>query len=214
MSILKSLQIGRLHEDDVKALSEAQSSMDEKEEEDPFSRDPDLSPLLQYHIHSPINAEPPPSLLTAHWITPVEHWFARNHHPVPVVSADESLRIVAPITQITSQAPAKEPVTSYTLDELKEHFPHRTVVSTIQCGGNRRGEMSLLRATNGTSWGVGAIATAKWTGVALRDLLLKSSGISEEDLESSSIRHVQFISHDGEARNSDRSCASHITLSH
>jgi hypothetical protein len=35
MSILQSLQIGRLHEEDVKALSEAQSWVDEKEEEDP-----------------------------------------------------------------------------------------------------------------------------------------------------------------------------------
>jgi hypothetical protein len=33
----------------------------------------------------PINAEPPPPLLTHSWLTPNSIWFVRNHHPVPKV---------------------------------------------------------------------------------------------------------------------------------
>ena len=78
-------------------------------------------------------------------------------------------------------------------------------MSTIQCGGNRRSEMSNIERTNGTPWGVAAIANAKWTGVRLRDLLIQQFGLSDEIVESlqgstdekQRIRHVHFISHDG-----------------
>jgi sulfite oxidase len=52
------------------------------------------------------------------------------------------------------------------------------VVATIQCGGNRRSEMNKVSVTAGTSWGVGAMSNAKWSGAKLRDVLL-TYGITE-----------------------------------
>jgi DMSO/TMAO reductase YedYZ molybdopterin-dependent catalytic subunit len=47
------------------------------------------------------------------------------------------------------------------------------VVRTIECAGNRRVLMGqeFGRRFSGTPWGRGAIGTAEWTGVRLRDLL-------------------------------------------
>ena len=84
INILQSLRIGSLHPDDIAALEKEKEKKPETEgDDDPYNNDPALSPLLTYHMTTPINAEPPGSLLTADWITPSELWFARNHHPVP-----------------------------------------------------------------------------------------------------------------------------------
>jgi DMSO/TMAO reductase YedYZ molybdopterin-dependent catalytic subunit len=48
-----------------------------------------------------------------------------------------------------------------------------TVITTLECAGDRRvlfGE-AYGRRFDGTQWGRGAIGTAEWTGVRLRDLL-------------------------------------------
>ena len=158
-------------------------------------------------MSAPINAEPPAHLLIDSWITPVGLWFARNHHPVPDLQGVEPSKLQIQIqptstsTSITSS--------SITIDLLKSSFPVHSVVATIQCGGNRRGEMSQLARTNGTSWDQGAISNAKWTGVRLRDVLQRLAGIDEDSIDrlndsnlhpdpTQHIRHVHFISHDGE----------------
>ena len=58
-----------------------------------------------------------------------------------------------------------------TVDQLKSLFPHASVCASLQCGGNRRRDMSKEKATQGLQWASGAIGTAVWTGVKLRDVL-------------------------------------------
>ena len=62
---------------------------------------------------------------------------------------------------------------SYRYDELWNRFPVVSVIRTIECAGNRRVLLGdeFGAAFDGTQWGRGAIGTAEWTGVRLRDLL-------------------------------------------
>jgi sulfite oxidase len=86
----------------------------------------------------------------------------------------------------------------FTVEDLKKNYETHTVVSSIQCGGNRRQEMNKLDITNGSPWRIGAISTAEFKGVLLRDFLL-SNGLkkllTKEELES--CEHVVFESVDG-----------------
>lgn len=76
------------------------------------------------------------------------------------------------------------------LHELQASFATREIVATLQCAGNQRAAMSAVRDIPGEApWGPGATGTARWTGVALRDVLLRA----EVD---PAARHVAFIAGD------------------
>ncbi|MCH9728255.1 MAG: sulfite oxidase [Actinomycetia bacterium] len=98
-------------------------------------------------------------------LTPTGRFFIRSHAPAPHVdSATWNLRIEGD--------GLKRPLT-YGYEDLWKRFPLTSMVRTIECAGNRRvllGE-ELGRTFEGTQWGRGAIGTAEWTGVRLRDLL-------------------------------------------
>jgi DMSO/TMAO reductase YedYZ molybdopterin-dependent catalytic subunit len=99
------------------------------------------------------------------YLTPIDRFYIRSHAPTPRLDAASwSLRV--------GGRGVREPVT-YTYDDLWHRFPLVSVISTIECAGNRRvlfGE-AYGRRFEGTQWGRGAIGTAEWTGVRLRDLL-------------------------------------------
>jgi sulfite oxidase len=58
------------------------------------------------------------------------------------------------------------------MEELRTRFAERNPVATMQCAGNRRAELMKVRDIPGeTSWGSGAISTARWTGAGLGDVL-------------------------------------------
>jgi sulfite oxidase len=59
----------------------------------------------------------------------------------------------------------------------------KKVITTIQCGGNRRGEFDK---TSGTQWGIGAISTAEWEGIPLCNLL-----------ENYNAKYIHFEGYDG-----------------
>eukprot|EP01039_Chlorochromonas_danica_P000025 gene25-28_t len=211
MEILKSLRVATLHPDDVAAMN-AEKAKHHGEDDNPYSKDPVLNPIFKFYQKQPINAEPPGNLLTDNWITPVDLWFVRNHHPVPQVDPQTFRLDVVWASDLlgkerrpgsASDETESEPLLSLSLDELKGKFKPFSVASCVQCGGNRRMEMSTLEKTNGSSWVVSAIANAKWKGVKLRDLL-GSIGITEDavfDEQSDSIisriRHVHIVSIDG-----------------
>jgi DMSO/TMAO reductase YedYZ molybdopterin-dependent catalytic subunit len=99
------------------------------------------------------------------FLTPTDRFFIRSHAPTPDLdAADWTLRI--------DGNGVREPVV-YTYDELWRRFPLHSVVRTIECAGNRRVLMGedFGRRFAGTQWQRGAISTAEWTGVRLRDLL-------------------------------------------
>jgi sulfite oxidase len=83
------------------------------------------------------------------------------------------------------------------LDDLKK-MPKVEVTATLQCSGNRRGNFNEFNRTSGTSWGQGAVSTAKWGGVRLTDLL-KLAGMDDplEAQEKLGMEHVRFESLDG-----------------
>ena len=55
---------------------------------------------------------------------------------------------------------------------MREVFAEREVTATLQCAGNRRAGLMVIREIPGEApWGPGATGTARWAGVALADVL-------------------------------------------
>ncbi|KAG0274295.1 hypothetical protein BGZ95_009929 [Linnemannia exigua] len=70
---------------------------------------------------------------------------------------------------IPTTCPLKE--VTLTMDMLAQ-LPSITIPVTLVCAGNRRKEQNMLKQTIGFNWGPGAVSTAIWKGVLVRDLLL------------------------------------------
>jgi len=103
------------------------------------------------------------------WLTPVPHFFVRNHmfEPVQLDAQDWRLSVSGEVDK---------PVT-LSLAELSKLETH-SVVNTLECAGNGR---SLHRPqVPGVQWGKGAVGTARFSGPRLRDVLqragVKSAG--------------------------------------
>ncbi len=97
------------------------------------------------------------------WLTPIPHFFVRNHmhEPSQLDAADWRLTIAGEV---------ENPV-SLTLAEISKLPPH-SVVNTLECAGNSRG---LYRPqVPGVQWGKGAVGTARFSGPRLRDVLERS----------------------------------------
>lgn len=198
LQILESLRIGNLHADDINANAKESLKLNAT---DPFNSDPTLPGILKVHSLKPINAEAPGFILTDSWITPSDAWFVRNHHPCPALKVDEQeykIRITGIPTTDKSDDPNSKQQKTFTLHDLKNKFKKHTVISTLQCGGNRRDEMNRHGVTSGTPWGISAISTAVWSGVRLSDLLSAANvDICEEALENNRIYHVGFAAEEG-----------------
>ena len=103
------------------------------------------------------------------WLTPVPHFFVRNHmHEPSEISADT--------WRLTLGGEVEKPLT-FTLKDMQKLETH-SVVNTLECAGNGR---SLHRPqVPGIQWGKGAVSTARFTGPRLRDVLqhagVKASG--------------------------------------
>jgi sulfite oxidase len=103
------------------------------------------------------------------WITPVPHFFVRNHmHEPSELSADE--------WRLTVGGEVDKPFT-LTLTELTK-MPSHSLVNTVECAGNGRG--FYRPQVPGIQWGKGAVGTARFSGPRLRDVLepagVKSTG--------------------------------------
>jgi len=99
------------------------------------------------------------------FVVPNDRFYIRSHAPTPAVDVAEwVLRI---------EGDGVDRPRSYRYGELWKEFPLVSVVRTLECAGNRRvllGE-ELGTVFKGTQWGRGAVGTAEWTGIRLRDLL-------------------------------------------
>jgi len=103
------------------------------------------------------------------WLTPVPHFFVRNHmhEPSELDAADWRLTVGGEV---------EKPLT-LSLAELSKIESH-SVVNTLECAGNGR---NLQRPqVPGIQWGKGAVSTARFSGPRLRDVLdragVKSTG--------------------------------------
>lgn len=130
---------------------------------DPYADDPPRHPALKVNTLKPFNAEPPSELLAENYLTPNQLFFKRNHLPVPVVD---------PATYRLHIQDIRGRTLSLSLQNLKSNFPKHKVIATVQCAGNRRAEMNALQNTKRLGWNIGAISTACWGGVRLRDVLM------------------------------------------
>lgn len=103
------------------------------------------------------------------WLTPVPHFFVRNHMHEPAELDAEDWRL-------SLSGEVEKPLT-LNLAELSRMETH-SVVNTLECAGNGRG---LQRPqVPGIQWGKGAVGTARFSGPRLRDVLqragVKSTG--------------------------------------
>ena len=97
------------------------------------------------------------------WLTPVPHFFVRNHmfEPTELDPHDWLLSIGGEI---------EKPIT-LNLTELSKIETH-SVINTLECAGNGRG---LQRPqVPGVQWGKGAVGTARFSGPRLRDVLQRA----------------------------------------
>src|ERR1700758_2643877 len=103
------------------------------------------------------------------WITPVPHFFVRNHMHEPS-TLDPSTWV------LTISGEVENPLT-LSLADLKKLQPH-SVINTLECAGN--GRALQQPHVPGVQWERGAVGTARFSGPRMRDLLqrarVKSTG--------------------------------------
>jgi len=120
----------------------------------------------------PEDLETPVHLLTS-WITPNDLFYVRSHFYTPAIdSGTWRLRVDGEVNQTLELS----------LDELRG-VGVRTLAATLECAGNGRAFFDPPVA--GVQWEKGAVGTARWTGVALADLL-RRAGVR------SSARYIWF----------------------
>ncbi len=92
-------------------------------------------------------------------LTANDRFYVRSHFPVPrIVVARWRLRVFGMVRCGLSLG----------LPELLS-MPPRTMTLTLECAGNGRSLMTP--PVEGEQWGLGAVSTARWTGVLLADVL-------------------------------------------
>lgn len=109
-----------------------------------------------------VDLEMPPEYANS-FITPVPHFFVRNHmhEPSMLEAADWSLTIGGEV---------EKPLT-LSLADLAKLEPH-TVTNTLECAGNGRAFQNPR--VPGVQWQRGAVGTARFTGPRLRDVLQRA----------------------------------------
>ncbi len=117
---------------------------------------------LVVHSKAPYNAEPPLDRLRAAFVTPQDLLYVRSHGNIPDIDASSH--------RISVEGLVSQPF-GFSVDELRHRFTARTVRAVMQCAGNRRADMRVVRPVSGDPWAGGAIGHADWTGIALRDVL-------------------------------------------
>src|SRR5215469_5085460 len=109
-----------------------------------------------------LDLEMPPEFATS-WITPVPHFFVRNHmfEPASVNAREWKVSVSGEVGSALS----------LTLTELNK-FEQHSVVNTIECAGNGRAFQNPK--VPGIQWQHGAVGTARFTGARLADILQRA----------------------------------------
>jgi sulfite oxidase len=120
-----------------------------------------------------LDLETPVEFMTE-WITPVNHFFVRNHMFEPV-------KLDAATWKLTIGGEVEKPLT-LTLADLKK-VPVHSVTNTMECAGN--GRSLQTPKVPGIQWGKGAVGNAKFSGPSLK-VLLEMAGVKDTG------KHVMF----------------------
>jgi len=115
-------------------------------------------------VMRPYDAETPVREFTS-YVTPNHRFFVRSHFgpPAPELIAEANWRLHV--------GGLIEHPLELTLKDLKE-FERVTITAVIQCSGN--GRAFHRPKVPGVQWERGAVGNAQWTGVRLRDVLVKA----------------------------------------
>src|SRR5207245_8982359 len=97
------------------------------------------------------------------WLTPVSHFFIRNHMHEPSILDPEEWRL-----RISGEV--ERPFT-LSLAELRK-FERHDVTNTLECAGN--GRAFQKPHVPGVQWQRGAVGTARFAGPRLRDVLMRA----------------------------------------
>ncbi len=113
----------------------------------PFRHGSDLT----VHSQRPLNAEPPLGRLRASFITTNDTFYVRSHGAIPKLDADTH--------RVRVGGKVATPL-DLSIKDLRDRFPHRSVLAVLQCAGNRRADMRRERPVSSAPRGVGAIGNA------------------------------------------------------
>ena len=125
---------------------------------------PQKRPLMAMTTRPP-QLETPFHIFNENIFTPNDAFFVRWHLPNIPTTVD-------PLTfRLSIRGQVKTPL-ALSLEDLKRDFEQVEIPAVCQCSGNSRGYFTPR--VPGGQWGHGAMGNAIWTGVRLRDLLLKA----------------------------------------
>ncbi|KAJ1484527.1 NAD(P)H-nitrate reductase [Baffinella frigidus] len=126
-------------------------------------RHPSMIRLTGRH---PYNVEAPlPKLIDQGMITPPALHFVRDHGAVPQLDWDTH--------SIEISGLVEKPLT-ITMQDIVDMPNKKTFPVTVTCAGNRRKEQNMTKQTVGFNWGPAGTSCSNWTGVPLRDFLIKA----------------------------------------
>jgi sulfite oxidase len=109
-----------------------------------------------------LDLEMPPEYANS-WITPVPHFFVRNHMHEPAMLDTGTWKL-------TVGGEVENPLTLTVADLLK--FETHSVTNTLECAGNGRAFEDPH--VPGIQWAKGAVGTARFSGPRLRDILQRA----------------------------------------
>lgn len=112
-------------------------------------------------------------------------FYVRNHLPVPEVDADSY--------ELEIEIEGSDKTAVLQLADIKA-LPKVNVTATIMCGGNRRSEMTEVKAVKGLSWSSAAVGNAVWSGPRLCDVL-QHMGIESDEKRHVHVCIFSFCSH-------------------
>src|SRR5579884_4229967 len=124
-----------------------------------------FKPGMIVRSEGPVDLEVPLSTLDKAWLTPIESHYVRCHLPTPTVD-DAAVKEWA----LTIEGEVNQPL-KLSLADLRKYREVSHVV-TLECSGN--GRVFSNPPVPGVQWEKGAVSTAKWSGVSLRDVLMKA----------------------------------------
>jgi DMSO/TMAO reductase YedYZ molybdopterin-dependent catalytic subunit len=107
----------------------------------------------------PLNCETPISALMGGTVMPNEHFYVRNHFPVPDLDGARWRLKVGGLVRRPLRLGLRDLV----------NMPSHVQTVTLECAGN--GRAFLTPPVGGEQWAFGAVSTAEWTGVPLAAVL-------------------------------------------
>ena len=129
---------------------------------------------LRVHSRQPFNAETPLDRLVASFITPQRDLYVRTHGEVQKLDeATHRLKVTGQVARACE----------FSVADLRKSFSARSIVSGLQCAGNRRADLQEVAKTEGDPWAGGAVGNVRWTGAALREVLAAAGAATDASLQ-------------------------------